>query len=121
MVHVCNHSTGEVEAGGSAVQGQPQLHSKLEANLDYLRLYLKKIYIYYISYILLYIYIFIVYILYYIFIYLLYILLYIIYHILLYIFIYFICIYIIYIIYFIIRPLDAFAEALSSVPSPHVR
>lgn len=43
MVHVHNHSTGEVEAGGSVVQGQPQLRAELEVNLDYLRPYLKKI------------------------------------------------------------------------------
>jgi hypothetical protein len=28
MVHACNPSTREAEAGGSQVQGQPRLHSK---------------------------------------------------------------------------------------------
>jgi hypothetical protein len=26
VVHVCNHSTGEAEVGGSRVQGPPELH-----------------------------------------------------------------------------------------------
>lgn len=33
----CNLSTQEVTAGGSKVQGQPQLCSKFEASLDYRR------------------------------------------------------------------------------------
>lgn len=35
-LHVCKHSTWEVEAGESEVHGQPQLHRELEASLGYL-------------------------------------------------------------------------------------
>jgi hypothetical protein len=38
----CNPSTLEVGTGGSGVQGQPQLHSKLEASLCYMRFCLKE-------------------------------------------------------------------------------
>ena len=31
----CNPNTREVEAGGSEVQGQPQLHTESDASLDY--------------------------------------------------------------------------------------
>jgi hypothetical protein len=37
MIHVCNPSTQEVEAVGPEIQVQPQLHSKLEASLHYMR------------------------------------------------------------------------------------
>lgn len=42
VVHSCNPIIREVEAGGSEVQGHPQLHSKSEASLGYKRLCLKK-------------------------------------------------------------------------------
>lgn len=37
MAHACNLSPGEVEAGGSGVQSQPQLHSESEVSLDSMR------------------------------------------------------------------------------------
>lgn len=39
--HVCNPSTWEVKAEKSRVKGYPQLHSKLGANLGYMRPCLK--------------------------------------------------------------------------------
>jgi hypothetical protein len=36
VVHTCNPRTQETEAGGSWVQGQPQLHSKSGNNLGYI-------------------------------------------------------------------------------------
>lgn len=36
MVHACNWSTWEVEAGESGVQDHLSLYSKLEASLDYI-------------------------------------------------------------------------------------
>jgi hypothetical protein len=42
VVHACNPSTQEVEAGGSRVSGQPGLHIDFEANLGYIaRFFLK--------------------------------------------------------------------------------
>lgn len=35
----CNPSTGKGEAGGSEIEGQPQLHSRFEASLGYMRLF----------------------------------------------------------------------------------
>ena len=40
-VHAFNLSTWEMEAGRSEIQGKPLLHSKLEANLGYVRPCLK--------------------------------------------------------------------------------
>jgi hypothetical protein len=37
----CNLSTQEAEAGGSGVQGQPQLHSEFEDGLEYIRSYIQ--------------------------------------------------------------------------------
>lgn len=42
MVDAFNFSTQKVEVGGSEIQDRPQLHSELEAVLDYTRLYLKE-------------------------------------------------------------------------------
>jgi hypothetical protein len=43
VVHTCNPSTQEAEAGRSGVLGCPELHIKLQASLDYkVRPYLKK-------------------------------------------------------------------------------
>ena len=42
MERVCNPRTGEVETRGSEVQGHSRLLSEFEANLGYLRPYLKK-------------------------------------------------------------------------------
>lgn len=41
VVHPSDPSTGEVEAGRSGVQGQSQLRSEFEANVDYVRPCLK--------------------------------------------------------------------------------
>lgn len=38
----CNHSTWEVEAGGSGVQSHPQVHQKFQAILGYMRLGVQK-------------------------------------------------------------------------------
>lgn len=35
----CNPSTGKQEVGGSEIEGQPQLHSRFEASLGYVRLF----------------------------------------------------------------------------------
>lgn len=37
-----NPTNWEEKAGGSEVQGQPQLHSKVEASLDYMTPYFKE-------------------------------------------------------------------------------
>ena len=37
VTHAYNPSTQEMEAGGSEVQSPPQLHSKFEASLGYMR------------------------------------------------------------------------------------
>lgn len=41
VTHLLEPSTGEVEVGESGVQGHPQLPSKSEASLDYVKSYLK--------------------------------------------------------------------------------
>lgn len=41
VAHTCNPSTYDVEAGGSRVQGHPQLHRQVEIILAYTRLSLK--------------------------------------------------------------------------------
>lgn len=41
LVHACNPSTLEVEAGGPEVQGHLRLHSEFESNLGYRRICLK--------------------------------------------------------------------------------
>lgn len=43
VAHLLDPSTGEVEAGESGIQGYPQLPSKSEASLDYMKSYLLKI------------------------------------------------------------------------------
>lgn len=35
--HTCNPAAQEVEAGGLGIEGQPQLRSKFEASLSYMR------------------------------------------------------------------------------------
>jgi hypothetical protein len=43
VVHACKPSIWKVEAGELRVHGQPELHSKFQANLGYImRPYLKK-------------------------------------------------------------------------------
>lgn len=39
--HTCHPSTGDVDAGGSGVEGHSWLHNELEASLGYIRLCLK--------------------------------------------------------------------------------
>jgi hypothetical protein len=36
VINTSNPSTGEAEAGGSHFQGQPELHSKFQASMDYI-------------------------------------------------------------------------------------
>lgn len=43
VVHICNPSTGEVEAGQSEVQGYLQVRGAFKASLAYMRPYLKRI------------------------------------------------------------------------------
>lgn len=42
VLHTRNPNNWEVKAGGSEVQGQPQLHSKVEASLGYMTPYFKE-------------------------------------------------------------------------------
>ena len=42
VMHIFNPSIWEVEARGSGVQGQPLILCEFEANLNYMRTYLKK-------------------------------------------------------------------------------
>jgi hypothetical protein len=37
VAQVCNPRNWEAEAGGSQVQGQPELHSEFQAKLDYIK------------------------------------------------------------------------------------
>jgi hypothetical protein len=41
-LRVCHLRTQEVEAGASAVQGHPQIHSEMEARFGFMRLFLEK-------------------------------------------------------------------------------
>lgn len=42
VVHICNHSSQEMESGGSEVQAHSGLHSHTEINMGYVRSCLKK-------------------------------------------------------------------------------
>jgi hypothetical protein len=42
LAHTCNPITWEAETKGLTVQGQPGVHSKFQANLDYRNLLSKK-------------------------------------------------------------------------------